>query len=332
MLHILIIYMFFGKFGNVLFFFVSIMYLYLFISAKKDLHIQKSFSTFYKAKNINQYKYINHLNDPDTKIVFAIGPAGTGKTLLACNTAIHQLKTQIINKIIITRPTIAVEEENLGFLPGDIQNKMDPWTRPIFDIFTEYYSQNELNKMITDNIIEISPLAYMRGRTFKNSFIIADEMQNSSPNQMLMLMTRIGLGTKMVVTGDLEQSDKDIYNNGLIDFINKFKLYEPYYYNLKKTELIKNDNNTKSDITHYNMGIKLVKMGKSDIERNPIIITLLDIYNTSNIKNETTINKVISKEKNNTLESDDNKEKNINKNNDAALIPLKHYVKLKNQY
>jgi hypothetical protein len=103
--------------------------------------LTKSFSNFYKAKNINQHKYINYLNDHDTKILFAVGPTGTGKTLLACNTAIYQLKTQIINKIIITRPII--REEN-------IENNMDSWSRNIFDIFSEYYSKNELDKMPID--------------------------------------------------------------------------------------------------------------------------------------------------------------------------------------
>ena len=246
---------------------------------KKDgfLPPMKTLSPLYKAKNVNQDRYMNYLNDPKTKIVFVVGPAGTGKTLLACSTAIYQLKTGNINKIIITRPMVTVEED-LGFLPGNIQKKMDPWTRPIFDIFGEYFSQAEINKMVLDNVIEISPLAYMRGRTFKNAFIIADEMQNSSPNQMMMLTTRIGLGSKMVITGDLNQSDKGM-NSGLSDFLGKFKAFEPHYYEKMKHHILYEKNEPIFDTNRHNMGIKLVQMTNADIERNPIIITLLDIYN-----------------------------------------------------
>jgi phosphate starvation-inducible PhoH-like protein len=245
----------------------------------------KTLSPLYKPKNINQDKYMNYLNDPETKIVFVVGPAGTGKTLLACSTAIYQLKTGNINKIIITRPMVTVEED-LGFLPGNIQKKMDPWTRPIFDIFGEYFSQTEINKMVLDNVIEISPLAYMRGRTFKNAFIIADEMQNSSPNQMMMLTTRIGIGSKMVITGDLNQSDKGM-NSGLSDFLDKFKLFEPHYYEKMKHHILYEKNKPIYDTKHHNMGIKLVQMTNADIERNPIIMTLLDIYNFKEVPKET---------------------------------------------
>ncbi len=286
--------MFFVKLCIILFFFICFINFTICLSINRDLYMKKnkeynfpltkSFSNFYKAKNINQHKYINYLNDQDTKILFAVGPTGTGKTLLACNTAIYQLKTQIINKIIITRPII--REEN-------IENNMDSWSRNIFDIFSEYYSKNELDKMISNNIIEISPLSYLKGRTLKKTFIIGDEMHNSYHNDMLMLMTRIGLGSKMVITGNIE-NDND--NNGLIDFINKFKLYKSH--------------------NNHNIGIKLVQMENSDIERNPIIKTLLDIYNISNI---TTTNKLIFK-KNNTSN---------NINQDAALIPKEHYIEIK---
>ena len=130
-----------------------------------------------------------------------------------------------VNKIILTRPIVPVEEEELGFLPGNLVKKMDPWTRPIFDIFSEFYQQHEIENMIHCGILEISPLAYMRGRTFKRAFVIADEMQNSTPNQMLMLTTRIGDLSKLVITGDLNQSDRNM-NNGLLDIINKLKIYQ----------------------------------------------------------------------------------------------------------
>jgi len=282
---------------------------------------------------------MNYLNDDKTKIVLVVGPAGTGKTLLACSTAIYQLKNGNINKIIITRPMVTVEED-LGFLPGNIQKKMDPWTRPIFDIFGEYYSQCELNNMVQNNIIEISPLAYMRGRTFKNAFIIADEMQNSSPNQMLMLTTRIGVNSKMVITGDLNQSDKGGNTSGLSDFMNKFKKYEAHYYEQKKHEDLYVKNKNSFGTINHNMGIKLVQMEKSDIERHPIIITLLDIYNFREteknldvkkedpVKNEEEPVKKVEPVKKESVKKSLKKEKLSKIINDAALIPLDRYKQI----
>ena len=255
----------------------------------------------YKPKNDNQHTYYNYLNDPSSKIVFAIGPAGTGKTLLACNSAVKHLKNGTFDKIVITRPVVSVEEEQMGFLPGNIVDKMDPWTRPIFDIFSEFYTHMEIQKMIQTNVIEISPLAYMRGRTFKNAFIIADEMQNSSPNQMLMLITRIGFGSKMVITGDLKQSDKldKGKESGLADFITRYKSYNK-----------------------ISNGIKLVELKNSDIERNPIIITLLDIYdNTHNITQQIITN--TDSNKNITTQCS-------NISQDAALIPIEHMSRIHN--
>jgi phosphate starvation-inducible PhoH-like protein len=235
-------------------------------SLKRSSNSLKSLTNYYKPKSYNQEQYCDFLNDSRIKLLFAIGPAGTGKTMLACNTAIKELQSGNINKIVLTRPVVPVEED-IGFLPGNINKKMDPWTRPIFDIFLEFYSQKDIDAMIHNNVIEISPLGYMRGRTFKNSFIIADEMQNSSPNQMLMLTTRIGVGSKMIVTGDLKQSDKG-QESGLYDFIRKFNLYE-------QQNALKNEN------TNYtiNTGIKIVEMNNTDIERSPIIVKILDIYN-----------------------------------------------------
>jgi phosphate starvation-inducible PhoH-like protein len=173
----------------------------LFSSSKNDIPKPKNLAPKYKPKTENQKIYHTHLNNPDTSIVLGIGPAGCGKTLFACITALDQLKKGNIDKIVLTRPIVPVEDEEIGFLPGNLVNKMDPWTRPIFDIILEQYQQHELTQMLKNNIIEVSPLAFMRGRTFKNSFIIADEMQNSTPNQMLMLTTRIGTNSKMVITG-----------------------------------------------------------------------------------------------------------------------------------
>ena len=209
----------------------------------------------YKPRTPNQKIYSAYLNNPDTSIVLGIGPAGCGKTLFACVTALDQLKKGSIEKIVLTRPIVPVEDEEIGFLPGNLVNKMDPWTRPMFDIILEQYQQHELTMMLKNNVIEISPLAFMRGRTFKNSFIIADEMQNSTPNQMLMLTTRIGTNSKLVITGDLKQSDK-IHENGLRDLM----------YKLRKPENQALDE------------IKMIEMQYEDVERSPIVKKMLEIY------------------------------------------------------
>ena len=167
-------------------------------------------------RNENQKTYIDKLQDDSTSIVFAIGPAGTGKTMLAVQHGIKLFQEGIVDKIIVTRPAVSVDED-LGFLPGTLNEKMAPWTRPIFDVLGEYYQQKDIAKMLEEGVIEISPLAYMRGRTFKNAYIIADEMQNATVNQMKMLLTRLGENSKMVVTGDLAQADR-LNDNGLINF------------------------------------------------------------------------------------------------------------------
>jgi phosphate starvation-inducible PhoH-like protein len=220
----------------------------------------KTTSPFYKPKTANQKIYFNYLNDKNIPIVLGTGPAGTGKTLFACNQAVTSLKNGLVQKIILTRPIVSVEEE-LGFLPGNIMNKMDPWTRPLFDILLEYYQQKDIDSMLYSGILEIAPIAYMRGRTFKNAFIIADEMQNSSPNQMLMLITRIGEDSKLVITGDLKQSDKST-ENGLSDFIKKYSDYYDYCKRSKRP--------------FPNIG--LVKMDNVDIQRSQIVSKIIDIY------------------------------------------------------
>jgi len=305
-----------------------------FYNMKKDSGDLKALSIFYKPKSPNQEHYVKCLNDPSIKILFAVGPAGTGKTMLACNQAIKDLKSGVVDKIVLTRPVVPVEEEEIGFLPGNINKKMDPWTRPIFDIFNEFYQKRDLDAMLYNNVIEISPLAFMRGRTFKNAFIIADEMQNSSPNQMLMLTTRIGDGSKMIITGDLKQSDRGM-DSGLSDFIKKYKIYNNF--------LIRNNSET-------NFGIKIVELNNNDIERSKVIIRLLDIYDfkePSFSKNEAISESIKKPETNfpkNNVENSENgikkeDDKNITKsenvtetiltNNDAALIPLYH---LSNNY
>jgi len=175
-------------------------------------------------KSLTQETYIDLLTDPQRLIIFATGPAGTGKTMLAVLAALKAYRAGEIEKILITRPTIGVDEEEHGFLPGDLTEKMAPWCTPILDIIAEYYKQTEIVKMLEDKTIELAPLAFQRGRTFKNAWIIFDESQNSSINQMKMLLTRLGDNSKLVVTGDLQQTDRQFTkNNGLLDFIERMK-------------------------------------------------------------------------------------------------------------
>ncbi len=202
----------------------------------------------------NQISYNHALHNLSIPVVACVGPAGTGKTFIACHAAVSALKNGLVDKIVVTRPIVPVDEEQLGFLPGSLVHKMDPWTRPIFDILSESFSSTQIKTMIKNGVIEVEPLAFMRGRTFKRSFIIADEMQNSSPNQMLMILTRIGLDSKIVITGDMKQTDRSI--NGLLDFVNRL-IQRP----------IEN--------------ISVVHMNTSDIQRSPIVSSILDLYSST---------------------------------------------------
>ena len=202
-------------------------------------------------RNKNQEHYVLKLLDSSKDIVFGIGPAGTGKTLLAVQVAVKMFKEGSVDKIIVTRPAVSVDED-LGFLPGTLEQKMAPWTRPIFDVLREYFDARQIEGMIEEGIIEIAPLAFMRGRTFKNAFILADEMQNATPNQMKMLLTRLGEGSMMAVTGDLAQADR-LKDNGLIDFVS----------------LLENRQGSKLDIVRFEQG---------DIERHEAVKEVLGIY------------------------------------------------------
>ena len=215
---------------------------------------QKKQRVIISARNANQKEYLKKLQDENTNIVLAIGPAGTGKTMLAVQHGIKLFQEGIVDKIVVTRPAVSVDED-LGFLPGTLNEKMAPWTRPIFDVFQEYYQAKDIAKMLEEGVIEISPLAYMRGRTFKNAYIIADECQNTTVNQMKMLLTRLGEGSKMVVTGDLAQADR-MNDNGLIDFCNLLAGK-----NLKHIDIIEFDHR--------------------DIERHHAVKEILSIYGDS---------------------------------------------------
>jgi phosphate starvation-inducible PhoH-like protein len=214
--------------------------------------IQKKNTVQLLPRNRHQENYILKLLDDSKSIVFAIGPAGTGKTMLAVQTAVKKFKEGTIDKIIVTRPAVSVDED-LGFLPGTLEEKMAPWTRPIFDVLREYFDARQITGMIEEGIIEIAPLAYMRGRTFKDAYIIADEMQNATPNQMKMLLTRLGENSEMVVTGDLAQADR-LKDNGLLDFINHL------------------------ESRGQNKHLDVVRFEQGDIERHDAVKEVLQVY------------------------------------------------------
>ena len=157
-----------------------------------------------RPKTLGQYKYIKAIKDKD--VIFGIGPAGTGKTYLAVVMAIRALRNKEVQKIILTRPAVEAGEK-LGFLPGDLQDKVDPYLRPLYDGLYDLLGFELAQKYVEKGIIEIAPLAYMRGRTLDDSFIILDEAQNTTSEQMKMFLTRIGFGSKAVITGDITQVD-----------------------------------------------------------------------------------------------------------------------------
>lgn len=170
-------------------------------------------------KTFSQRKYLDLLYS-SVPVVVSTGPAGTGKTLLACHAGSKALLTGQVQRIVLTRPAVSVDEQH-GFLPGNLTKKMEPWTRPMFDALYRHFSPKKIQDMVHDQQIEICPLAYMRGRTFDQSWVIADEMQNSTPSQMKMLLTRLGEGTKMVVAGDTQQHERGFEENGLIDLLER---------------------------------------------------------------------------------------------------------------
>lgn len=169
-----------------------------------DVILYGTKGTSIKAKTVNQAKLVEQVQTND--LVFALGPAGTGKTYISVAMAVRALKNKVVKKIIITRPAVEAGE-NLGFLPGDLKEKIDPYLRPIYDALGDMIPYEKLQYYMEREIIEIAPLAYMRGRTLNNAFILLDEAQNTTPMQMKMFLTRMGPDSKMIVTGDTSQID-----------------------------------------------------------------------------------------------------------------------------
>ena len=204
-------------------------------------------------KSVNQEKYIIALSDPTTDIVVVTGPAGTGKTYLAMLAAIKALRTGECDRIILTRPAVGVDDEKHGFLPGDINQKMEPWTRPLLDVLREFYTIKEITHMLEEQIVEIAPLAFCRGRNFKQSWVVLDEAQNCTPSQLKMIMTRIGINSKIIITGDIEQTDRRTTENGLLDLQTR----------LRKGKV---------------PGLQLCDFTVKDVQRHKIIEHILSLY------------------------------------------------------
>ena len=207
---------------------------------------------FTHPKDGMQRDYHNLLSQRSKKIVVATGPAGTGKTLFATEFGVKNFLLGNIEKLIFTRPSVSVDED-LGYLPGTLEDKMAPWVRPIYDILYQFITPKEVTALLEDKIIEIAPLGYMRGRTFKNCWIVADEMQNSTVSQMKMLLTRLGEKSRLIITGDLGQRDRPDDLNGLDDFLDKFK------------------GKRSSSITS-------VEFENNDIQREDVVKEVLEIY------------------------------------------------------
>jgi len=212
---------------------------------------------FTLPKNVHQEAYTLALQSPSKKIVVCTGPAGTGKTLFATEYGVKSFITGKTDRLVFTRPSVSVDED-LGFLPGSLEEKMAPWIRPIYDVLHTFMTQIEVSQLVEEGSIEIAPLGFMRGRTFKNSWIVADEMQNSTISQMKMLLTRLGENSRLVITGDLEQFDKIGDQNGLDDFLSKLK-------------------GRRSD------SITSFEFDNADIQREEVVKEVLEIYSASEL-------------------------------------------------
>lgn len=202
-----------------------------------------------KYKTLGQKKYIDAIKK--NTIVFAVGPAGTGKTYLAVAMAVSAYKNKEVDKIILTRPAVEAGE-SLGFLPGDLQSKVDPYLRPLYDALSEMFGLETYQKLLERGAIEVAPLAYMRGRTLSNAFIILDEAQNTTKEQMKMFLTRMGEGSKTVITGDVTQIDlPGGKKSGLVHAVQVLKGIE---------------------------GIEIVELTHKDVVRHPLVMRIIKAY------------------------------------------------------
>ncbi len=218
-------------------------------SAQTNAHQLISRRGEIKGRTNNQHVYIDQIINND--ITFGIGPAGTGKTYLAVACAVDHFERELVKRIILVRPAVEAGEK-LGFLPGDLNQKVDPYLRPLYDALYDLMGFEKVTRLFEKGFIEIAPLAFMRGRTLNNSFIILDEAQNTTPEQMKMFLTRIGFGSKTVITGDLTQIDLDKrQKSGLIEV-------EKILYNIR--------------------GIAFHKFGKQDVVRHPLVQKIVEAY------------------------------------------------------
>lgn len=209
-----------------------------------------------KAKTVGQKKYIDTIKH--NTVIFGVGPAGTGKTFLAVAMAVNALREKQISRIVLTRPAVEAGEK-LGFLPGDLQNKIDPYLRPLYDALFEMLGAENFEKYREKGVIEIAPLAYMRGRTLDDSFIILDEAQNTTPEQMKMFLTRFGFGSKAVVTGDITQIDlPDGKRSGLVEAV---KI-------LKNIEGIKTHRFSEKDVVRHALVQKIIQAYEKNANNN----------------------------------------------------------------
>lgn len=221
-----------------------------FVFTWQGFFLANAFKPVYLPKNANQEWYQTLLESPTHPIIVAEGPAGTGKTSFAVQAALSSFSKY--KKLVLTRPVIA-SDSGIGFLKGDLNQKMDPWVAPLMDVLKEFYPTSKIKQWMKEGVIEIAPFSFLRGRTFKNCFIIADEIQNATPTQTQLLLTRLGQGSKMILTGDVGQTDLRRQKDGLTDLLDRL------------------------DKKPVN-GVGLVRFDALDSQRHYILPSLLELY------------------------------------------------------